>query len=199
MHVWRKSSEMWRRSSHALRNSLITVWLPSVLGHCSMPVLSIVSIVSSRYILTLCDSSLVILPNRISIGCGSQRTASWSFGRSCLQFSASSSNRWTPEFSAVWIEIVSWVSDTNLSTNWCVADRRKPCCNLQKFLMVKILFYCYNWWKSYLNPWPACRLIPDPLRWRNSCIFRMIVSVLSGWFLRLGEISNSGNGMWRSE
>lgn len=48
MHVCRNSSVMCKRSWQFFRKSLITFWLPSVFGHCSMPVRSIVSIVSIR-------------------------------------------------------------------------------------------------------------------------------------------------------
>lgn len=198
MHVWRKSSEMCKRSSQLFLSSLITVWFPRVFGHCSMPVFNIVSIVSAKYFLTLCESSFVILPRRISIGCGSHLTESWSFGRSCLQFSASSSNRCTAEFSPVAIEMVSCVSETNLSTNWWVADRRKPCWSLLKEFFWN--FFAVNTqFDSYLNPWPAWRFIPEPFRCKYSCSFLMIVSVRSGWFLRLGLMSNNGKGMCRSE
>lgn len=48
MHVCRKSSEIFNRSWQFFRKSVSTVWLPNVFGHCSMPVRSMVSSISSR-------------------------------------------------------------------------------------------------------------------------------------------------------
>lgn len=180
MHVWRNSSVMWTRSWQCFRRSFSTLWLPNVFGHCSTPVRSMVSIVSVRLLRMFWLKSFAIRLSFTSIGCWSHRTASWSFGNSCLLFSASSIKRCTAE-SIFWPpcrnEMVSCVSDTNLSTNWCVDDNKKPCCNRK--------------------PWPLACLKPLLFRCKYSCIFRITKSVRSGCCFRHGAISNTGNKMFR--
>lgn len=115
-----------------------------------------------------------------SIGCGSHRTHSCSFGSSCLLFSASSINRCTADSLCklpALNDIVSTVSETSLSTSWCVDDIISPCCKRKA---------C-----------PFTRFRPRLLRCRYSCIFLISASVRSGWLFRHGATSKMGNGMFR--